>query len=787
MHPDDPTDAAAAYPRGLRVGAATVSTGGELDAAPPAIATGPVLVAGARVAGRYRIVRLLGRGGMGEVYEAQDEALGVDVALKALTPERAARGDGDRFDREVTLARAIAHPNVCRTFDLTVDADGRRYVTMELVAGPSLADRLRDGPLPPAEVGAIVDGLIAGLGAAHAAGVIHRDLKPGNVLFAGDRPVITDFGLARHEGDERASASDFAGTPAYMAPEQMVGRRVSTAVDVYALGVVAFEMLTGRLPFSASSAATRPAGALVRGPLPSVGGAAAARWDRLIAACTAVEPARRPTAARLAALRRAPPRPRRSIAARIGAAALATIIGGAALVATRRGAPAGVVRVDGARIPLAYTVGGLGRDNVNTLAWYDAHDLVLGGYGGPGAMLGQAALGRDPRLERSGWVARVDARGLPRWTWRTAASNDVRVTDVAVTPDGDVVATGWYQDELDAGGQRLPRPRTDVDGFVVRLDGATGRPRWIQALGIHHSGAPRAIEVDAAGTIFVAGEYGGAATFGGAAIVADSGGTREARAPFVLALDGAGQRRWVTAGHGSAARIFGLCVADGRVFLGGIVWSHTTLGDRALGAREIGDGVIVALDAATGAAEWHARIDSARAANVAACRADGDRLVVAGNFQRAVTLGGVAYATAGSFGAWIAELDPATGAARWSTAVTGPGMVNPSDVALDARGHAWVIGKFTLEAGDAPHRITSGGDEDGFVLELDPAGRTVDLARIGGHGGERLRRIAARADGRLAIGGHYAGRFDAGGFALTSRGDTDGLVIELDPGAPIAP
>ena len=121
MHPDDPTDGDAAYPRGLRVGAATVSAGGEVDAAPPAVASGPVLVAGARVAGRYRIVRLLGRGGMGEVYEAHDEALGVDVALKALTPERAARGDGDRFDREVTLARAIAHPSVCRTFDLTVD------------------------------------------------------------------------------------------------------------------------------------------------------------------------------------------------------------------------------------------------------------------------------------------------------------------------------------------------------------------------------------------------------------------------------------------------------------------------------------------------------------------------------------------------------------------------------------------------------------------------------------------------------------------------------------------
>ena len=145
---------------------------------------------------------------------------------------------------------------------------------MELIVGDSLRKRLKSsGALPPEQVTQVALELARGLAAAHEAGVIHRDLKPGNVLFAGERAVITDFGLARHEGDERASASDFAGTPAYMAPEQMVGRRVSTAVDVYALGVVAFEMLTGRLPFSASSAATRPAGALVRGPLPSVGGA----------------------------------------------------------------------------------------------------------------------------------------------------------------------------------------------------------------------------------------------------------------------------------------------------------------------------------------------------------------------------------------------------------------------------------------------------------------------------------------------------------------------------------
>jgi hypothetical protein len=245
-----------------------------------------------------------------------------------------------------------------------------------------------------------------------------------------------------------------------------------------------------------------------------------------------------------------PARPRRRIAALIGAVGLLATAGGAALSPPPRRPrawPAG-----GARVPLAYTVCGLGRDNVIPLAWYGARELVLGGYSSPGATLGRVALGRDPQLERSGWVARVDDRGRPRWAWRTAASNDVRVTDVAVTPDGDVVATGWYQDELDAGGLRLPRPLTDLDGFVVRLDGATGRPRWIHALGIHHSGAPRAIEVDAAGTIFVAGEYGGASTFGGAAIVADSGGTREARAPFVLALAADGQRRWVTAGRGAA-------------------------------------------------------------------------------------------------------------------------------------------------------------------------------------------------------------------------------------------
>ncbi|HEY1957729.1 MAG TPA: protein kinase [Polyangiaceae bacterium] len=206
--------------------------------------------------GRYEVLALIGVGGMGAVYKVRDRELDEVVALKMLKREIAdAPGVVERFRREVKLARRVTHPNVARTFDLG-EHEGERFLTMELIEGESLAARLaRVGRLSVSDTIACVDAICEGLDAAHAAGVVHRDLKPDNVLLAGSRVVITDFGVAR--GQEAGAAAKTAipiGTPAYMAPEQVeASPTIDARADLYALGAMMFELLTGRLPFEADS------------------------------------------------------------------------------------------------------------------------------------------------------------------------------------------------------------------------------------------------------------------------------------------------------------------------------------------------------------------------------------------------------------------------------------------------------------------------------------------------------------------------------------------------------
>src|SRR4051812_12544531 len=191
---------------------------------------------------RYRIVGLLGRGGMGEVYRADDLTLGQPVALKFL------RGDeptlAARLRDETRTARQVSHPNVCRVHDVA-EWNGRPFVSMEYVDGEDLSSLLRRiGRLPSDKAIEIVRQVCAGLGAAHDRGVLHRDLKPANVMLDGRGKVrITDFGLASFADDDRAG--EVAGTPAYMAPEQITGGRLSPQTDVYAVGLLLFELLTG--------------------------------------------------------------------------------------------------------------------------------------------------------------------------------------------------------------------------------------------------------------------------------------------------------------------------------------------------------------------------------------------------------------------------------------------------------------------------------------------------------------------------------------------------------------
>ncbi len=236
---------------------------------------------------------------MGEVYRADDLTLGQAVALKFL-PDEAAQNEEllERFRNEVRIARRVSHPNVCRVYDVG-EVDGQTFFTMEYVDGEDLASLLRRiGRLPPDKALDISRHLCAGLAAAHAKGVLHRDLKPANIMLDGrGQVVITDFGLAGIADDIRA-ADVRSGTPAYMAPEQLAGKEVSTRSDVYALGLVLYEVFTGKRAF-----AEKPVGALAghADRTPSRPSSVVKDLDpiveKVILRCLEIEPSARPATA----------------------------------------------------------------------------------------------------------------------------------------------------------------------------------------------------------------------------------------------------------------------------------------------------------------------------------------------------------------------------------------------------------------------------------------------------------------------------------------------------------
>lgn len=248
----------------------------------PSPSQGDLLAAGDLVAGRYHVEGLIGRGGMGEVYAARDVSAEDRVALKLIHPELLGSSKTrSRFEREVELTRRIDHPNVLKVRDfLKVEPPGHENaqvpcLVMEFLEGPTLADHLneRKGPMSSEEARPIVCQIAAALSAAHRAGVVHRDLKPDNVFLVPDRKtgglraVLTDFGVARadrarKDGGSSKNSDDsqtftasnvLIGTPDYMAPEQLELEKAGPLSDLYSLGLVFFEMVTGRLPFQSKN------------------------------------------------------------------------------------------------------------------------------------------------------------------------------------------------------------------------------------------------------------------------------------------------------------------------------------------------------------------------------------------------------------------------------------------------------------------------------------------------------------------------------------------------------
>lgn len=288
---------------------------------------------------RFEIEHMVGHGGTGEVYRAWDRHRQQPVALKSIRPIFAYdSSELDVLRNELNTATQVSHFNICRLYDITVSSGDSTpsFITMEFLEGENLASRITRAPYSDIEAYPIVEQLVNGLAAAHSAGIVHRDLKPSNVLLVpwqeNVRAVITDFGLARQirNGQDLTTtvSQTIAGTPAYMAPEQLLGERPTEKFDIYSLGVIMFQMLTGQLPFQADSFIAianlrlnhdAPSPRKFRPDMDR-------RWEHAIQTCLARDPAVRPESVFevLSLLNNSPPRkwPRRAILIGTGAAAV---------------------------------------------------------------------------------------------------------------------------------------------------------------------------------------------------------------------------------------------------------------------------------------------------------------------------------------------------------------------------------------------------------------------------------------------------------------------------------
>jgi serine/threonine-protein kinase len=445
-------------------------------------------VPGALLAARYRIVALLGRGGMGEVYRAHDLTLGQEVALKFL-PEVAASNPAAlaRFYNEVRIARQVSHPNVCRVYDLG-EVEGQPYLSMEYIDGEDLGALLRRiGRLPSDKAVEIARQLCAGLAAAHAKGVLHRDLKPANVMLNGrGEVVVTDFGLAAL-ADEIPGEEIRNGTPAYMAPEQLAGREVTVQSDIYSLGLVLYEVFTGKRAFEASTLAelirlhseTTPLSptSLVKELDPTV--------ESAILRCLDPEPANRPPSA-LAVAARLPggdplaaalaagetPSPQ-MVAASGGTAALPWKIGAAALALALAGL--------GAFAIFASSVSLLDKSNLSKppeVLADKAHELLERlGYTTPPA---DQAYGFD---DEEAFVESVKKSDKPVPQWYEIAASRPSLAKFWYRQSPEPMFAFGLRDQVLAPGRILEdEPRPSISGMVtMRLD-PQGRLTYLEVL-----------------------------------------------------------------------------------------------------------------------------------------------------------------------------------------------------------------------------------------------------------------------------------------------------------------
>ncbi len=250
---------------------------------------------------RYRLICHVASGGMGQVWEGFDDVLERRVAVKVMHPHTQDElALAERFRDEARFAAQLAHPHIVTVHDY-IEHEGLTCLVMEFVDGPTLGTLLSRGPLGPEETRVFMAQLASGLAQAHAAGIIHRDIKPANVLVADNGAKLTDFGIARSvDGSHHTLNGQVLGTAHYLSPEQALGEQVGPPADIYGLGVLAHEMLTGDKPFDRGTPIAT-ALAHVQDPPPALPEGTPASLESMVADCLAKDPKDRPTAAQVAA------------------------------------------------------------------------------------------------------------------------------------------------------------------------------------------------------------------------------------------------------------------------------------------------------------------------------------------------------------------------------------------------------------------------------------------------------------------------------------------------------
>ncbi len=763
-----------------------------------------VFQAGERVAARYQVLGLLGRGGMGEVYAARDLLLDQVVALKTV---RSGDADSARaaelLRRELLSARRVTHRHVCHIHDLGVHAPGGEgdevtFFTMELLAGETLAARLeRCGPLSTADAGPLVAQLCEGLAAAHAQGVVHRDFKSQNIILVVDadgreRAVITDFGLAlaeppaAHDGTPALAATAtsatmaVAGTAAYMAPEQVLGEQVGSAADIYAFGVVLFEMLTGRLPFTGASSA-EVARRRLEAPAPHVRDLRPdvdPIWDVAVACCLERAPgARFASCAALArALDVAPAgrRPRAKVAATLAALAVLGVSLAALWPATPRPGP--VARLaPGTAVPMVLHAGGDGDEIVQALARGRDGMLFFGGHAMGVLQLGSFRVAGD-LTRRHGFIGALRPDGSLSWvSTLSAPGKGSRLVDLATLPDGDVIAVGDFVDRLLVDGVAvLERPGQEC--FVVRLAANTGRAIWARACNTSGYSLARAALVDGAGNVYAAVDYLGDLGEGDEPVAEQPGDIHLQSSPMVLSFASDGTPRWRSAGVSSAPggvrslqRVGDTLIAGGG-FSGELTWGELSLS--AQRGSSPSDALLVGIDASTGVVRWGEALGSPGGDGIGAMRATATgELIVLGTLGK----GGVLMP-----GPWIFGFDPVQRRTLWQVTVPATGFVAPAALALLPDGDLVMGGRFNgrLRIGDLDTEIDPSTTR-AFLVRLGPHGETRGGYATAGTGWQMIRDVVADEQGRVTVAGKFSRQIGFADLVLESHGQNDGFVVTL--------